>query len=63
MMAVYMCNKCGQWMDDDYHPCSQDVRTPSGLDLVCPDCEAEIQEDIDAAHARLMGDGKRGMWG
>ena len=50
-MAMYKCNKCDEWMDDDYHPCAQDVRTPSGLDLVCPDCEAEINEDIDAAHA------------
>ena len=53
-MAMYRCNECDKFVDDDYHPCELDVRDPSGLGLVCPTCHADIEELIFEAHAELL---------
>ena len=37
-MAVYYCESCDTYMDNDYHPCEEWI---GGL-LVCPDCFEEL---------------------
>ena len=39
-MAVYYCQECDSYVDDDWHPC-QEVKG----ELVCPDCYEEMQEE------------------
>lgn len=42
-MAMYVCEECLVFADDDYHPCSEHPFKKLGL--VCPDCEAEMEEE------------------
>ena len=36
-MAVYYCDECGQYKDDDYFPMEESE--------LCPDCHAEKSEE------------------
>ena len=44
-MAVYRCEECQEWMDNDYCPCAEHPTIKNGL--VCPDCADELEEDED----------------
>jgi len=44
-MAMYRCNECDMFVDDDHHPCEQDPRPGQDLELLCPDCAVEIMEE------------------
>ena len=43
-MAIITCNKCFNHFDDDYFPCEE---SPVNGELVCPDCLAEQEYDIE----------------
>ncbi len=38
-MAMYICEECDSWMDDDYNP-MEDFQGK----CVCPDCSVELEE-------------------
>jgi hypothetical protein len=42
---MYRCNECDKFVDDDWHPCTEDPRLGQGLELLCPDCAEEIIEE------------------
>jgi hypothetical protein len=43
-MAVYYCNRCDRYVDDDYTPCVEDPESPKGqFWVMC--CEHEDDED------------------
>ncbi len=44
-MAVYRCNLCDSFIDDDYHPCEEDPRQGYEHELVCEDCFIELTEE------------------
>lgn len=41
-MAVYECDECGQFLDDDYHPAAPHPKYISGI--ICPECLLELEE-------------------
>lgn len=43
-MAMCRCNECDQFIDDDYHPMSEDPR--DGCKLVCEGCIDELDEEL-----------------
>lgn len=47
-MAMYFCQDCQQFKDDDYHPMSERE--------LCPDCEAEREYRLDEFMAELSKD-------
>ena len=42
-MAMYICSRCGNYIDDDWHPCTEDPKDELGL--MCPECAVEIEEE------------------
>jgi DNA-directed RNA polymerase subunit RPC12/RpoP len=47
-MAIYECDNCGNFVDDDWNPCEE--HPTKDLGLVCPDCVEtmpEFAEDDD----------------
>jgi len=40
-MAIYICDECGQAIDDDYHPGTESPT--SEFELVCDDCFQELE--------------------
>lgn len=38
-MAIYYCQECDNYIDDDYHPCVPHPSKP--LELLCPTCAEE----------------------
>ena len=44
-MAMYRCNECDMFVDDDWNPCEEDPRPGQELELLCPDCAEEIIEE------------------
>ena len=41
-MAVYRCEECDTWKDNDYHPCEQHPTHEN--ELICPACMVEMPE-------------------
>ena len=41
-MAMYYCDQCGNFLDDDYHPCEEHPKVYAGL--MCPECFFNLQE-------------------
>ena len=52
-MAMFICNKCGNYVDNDYHPCSQDPNDELGL--ICPECAFEMEEEKETPLVRQKG--------
>jgi len=42
-MAMYYCHQCGNYIDDDWCPCTEG---PDG-ELWCPRCYEEYEEDMN----------------
>ena len=56
-MALYRCNKCGYVMDGDHDgPGVLDIRDPVATAVVCPSCQVDIEEDIEAAHELMRAE-------
>lgn len=58
-MAIYYCNHCDNYIDDDWHPGEPDPESDS-FDMICPDCLekwgeecAKLPLDITAKHDKL----------
>jgi len=41
-MAMYICSECDSYVDNDYHPCTEDKQVEFGL--LCPECAIEREE-------------------
>ena len=41
-MAIYICDKCNNYKDDDFDPCEDNPNDPTTC--LCPDCAVDIQE-------------------
>ena len=41
-MALYTCSRCGNMVDNDWHPC--DIDPDDALGLMCPSCAEEVPE-------------------
>lgn len=42
-MAVYICERCGEYKDGDWHPCVEHPTDP--VALLCEECAAEMEEE------------------
>ena len=47
-MAIYICEQCQDYKDDDYDPC-EDVNGEN----VCTDCAVELEEEEEAEHEQM----------
>ena len=56
-MAVYYCNECDRYLDDDYHPCAEDPRKK--LHLLCPECEILVDGMIEDGHAAIREEDRK----
>lgn len=45
-MAIYYCEECGHMKDGDWYPAEEHPR--DSLELCCPDCIAELEEEMEA---------------
>ncbi len=51
-MAIYRCNLCDNFIDNDYHPCAEDPRQGQGHELVCEDCLVDLEEEVNGEDYR-----------
>jgi len=42
-MAIYLCESCNQFRDDDYNPCESHEK----YDWLCDYCYLELTEDVN----------------
>ena len=42
-MAVYRCEECDKWLDDDYFPCQEHPKHEN--ELICPYCLLQLEEE------------------
>lgn len=43
-MSIYRCNQCKGRFDRDFDVCELDPRDPDELELLCPNCYADVYE-------------------
>lgn len=48
-MAIYLCNNCDAWVDDDWHPMEEHPWANRferyQNEVVCPECATELREE------------------
>lgn len=52
-MAVYYCERCGNYKDSDWNVCCEDPR--GVLYMVCEDCRCDIEEEMEWENAEHDG--------
>ena len=58
-MSIYICNHCGNYVDDDYHP--GEVDPDDDCKLICPRCSEEYGKEY-AKQAMLDHDHDYQSW-
>jgi len=49
-MAVYECDRCNRWVDDDWHPMEELIQG----DIVCPECASDPEIVLDEERDEWM---------
>lgn len=56
-MAIYRCDECDQFIDDDYFPC---VEHPTMMDaFCCEECAEKVEAEEKAEFARMKREYER----